>query len=202
MPIQMGKLAISRPQRDQNTTPAQTRKGWTSVACMLAGFGAMIVASGAVSAQDKPTLQSVTDSMAQMTQAVDTLWVLIAAFLVFFMQAGFAYVEGGLTRAKNQNNILMKNLLDFCFGTLAFWTIGFAIMFGDGNGFFGTSGWFLNGADNSPLTGDAYKGVYTARSTGRACRCWPSSCSNWSSPPPRPRLCRARWPSAPNSSRI
>ena len=109
-----------------------------------------------------PTLASVSESMTGMAQAVDTLWVLMAAFLVFFMQAGFAYVEGGLTRAKNQNNILMKNLLDFCFGTLAFWAVGFAIMFGDGNGFVGTHGWFLNGADNSPLTGDAYQGVYSS----------------------------------------
>jgi Amt family ammonium transporter len=78
------------------------------------------------------------------------------------MQAGFAYVEGGLTRAKNTNNIMMKNLMDFCIGSVAFWAVGFALMFGDGNPFIGYSGWFLTGADNSPATGDAYQGVYSA----------------------------------------
>jgi len=73
----------------------------------------------------------------------DTLWVLVAAFLVFFMQAGFAMVESGFTRAKNAVNILMKNLMDFSMGSLAYWAIGFAIMFGAGNAFMGTSGWFV-----------------------------------------------------------
>ena len=73
----------------------------------------------------------------------DTLWVLVAAFLVFFMQAGFAMVESGFTRAKNAVNILMKNLMDFSMGSIAYWAIGFAIMFGAGNWFMGTSGWFV-----------------------------------------------------------
>ena len=73
----------------------------------------------------------------------DTLWVLIAAFLVFFMQAGFAMVESGFTRAKNAVNILMKNLMDFSMGSITYWAIGFAIMFGAGNAFMGTSGWFV-----------------------------------------------------------
>lgn len=73
----------------------------------------------------------------------DTVWVLIAAFLVFFMQAGFAMVESGFTRAKNAVNILMKNLMDFSIGSVAFWIVGFAIMFGNGNGFLGLSGWFV-----------------------------------------------------------
>ena len=76
---------------------------------------------------------------------VDTLWVLVAAFLVFFMQAGFAMVESGFTRAKNAVNILMKNLMDFSMGSIAYWAIGFAIMFGTGNAFMGTSGWFVPG---------------------------------------------------------
>jgi Amt family ammonium transporter len=61
---------------------------------------------------------------------VNTLWTCLAAFLVFFMQAGFAMVETGFTRAKNACNILMKNLLDFCFGSIAFWAVGFGLMFG------------------------------------------------------------------------
>ncbi len=68
--------------------------------------------------------------------AVNTIWVLVGAALVFFMQAGFAMVETGFTRAKNAGNIIMKNLMDFCIGTPAFWLVGFGIMFGAGNGFF------------------------------------------------------------------
>lgn len=67
--------------------------------------------------------------------AVNTIWVLVGAALVFFMQAGFAMVETGFTRAKNAGNIIMKNLMDFCIGTPAFWLVGFGIMFGAGNGF-------------------------------------------------------------------
>lgn len=70
--------------------------------------------------------------------AVNTIWVLVGAALVFFMQAGFAMVETGFTRAKNAGNIIMKNLMDFCIGTPVFWIIGFGLMFGDGNGFIGT----------------------------------------------------------------
>ena len=68
-----------------------------------------------------------------MYSSVDTIWVLLGAALVFFMQAGFAMVETGLTRAKNAGNIIMKNLMDFALGTVAFWLAGFGIMFaGDG----------------------------------------------------------------------
>ena len=61
---------------------------------------------------------------------VDIGWTLVGAALVFFMQAGFAMVETGLTRAKNAGNIVMKNLMDFCIGTPIYWFIGFGIMFG------------------------------------------------------------------------
>ncbi|WKV08099.1 ammonium transporter [Thermoanaerobacterium sp. CMT5567-10] len=78
--------------------------------------------------------------------AIDNVWVLVAAFLVFFMQAGFAMVETGFTRAKNAGNIVMKNLMDFCIGSLFFWAVGFALMFGkDVGGLFGSSGFFLSG---------------------------------------------------------
>jgi ammonia channel protein AmtB/nitrogen regulatory protein PII len=69
--------------------------------------------------------------------SVDTIWVLLGTALVFFMKAGFAMVETGFTRAKNAGNIVMKNLMDFCLGTPIFWLIGFGIMFGAGNGFWG-----------------------------------------------------------------
>ena len=69
--------------------------------------------------------------------AVNTIWVLVGAALVFFMQAGFARVETGFTRAKNAGNIIMKNLMDFCIGTPVFWIIGFGLMFGGSGDFIG-----------------------------------------------------------------
>ncbi len=72
-----------------------------------------------------------------MYSAVNTIWVLLGAALVFFMQAGFSMCEAGFTRAKNTGNILMKNLMDFCIGTPCFWLFGFGVMFGAGNAIFG-----------------------------------------------------------------
>ena len=74
--------------------------------------------------------------------SIDTIWVLVTAALVFFMQAGFALVEAGFTRSKNTTNILLKNLMDFCMGTIFFWLIGYGFMFGEGNGFMGNLEWF------------------------------------------------------------
>lgn len=86
--------------------------------------------------------------------AINTVWTLVAAFLVFFMQPGFAMVEVGFTRAKNASNILMKNLMDFSIGSIAFWLIGFGIMFGtSAMGLFGTDGFFLSSADPSTADG-------------------------------------------------
>ncbi|MFH1791085.1 MAG: ammonium transporter [Candidatus Omnitrophota bacterium] len=79
---------------------------------------------------------------------IDTLWVLITAFLVFFMQAGFGMVEAGFIRAKNTCNILTKNFLDFCMASLGFFIFGYAIMFGPGTALFGIKGWFLIGAES------------------------------------------------------
>ncbi len=79
---------------------------------------------------------------------IDTVWVLLAAFLVFLMQVGFAMVEIGFTRAKNSLNILMKNVVDCCTGAIVYFIVGFAIMFGDSiGGLFGSSGFFLSGAE-------------------------------------------------------
>ena len=72
-----------------------------------------------------------------MFSAANTIWVLLGAALVFFMQAGFAMCEAGFTRAKNTGNILMKNLMDFCIGTPLYWLVGFGIMFGTGTALFG-----------------------------------------------------------------
>lgn len=72
--------------------------------------------------------------------AIDTLWVLLGAALVFFMQAGFAMVETGFTRAKNAGNIVMKNLMDFSIGSVVYFIVGFGLMYGDdAGGFIGVS---------------------------------------------------------------
>ena len=75
--------------------------------------------------------------LAALASSLDTFWILITGALVFFMQAGFALVEAGFTRSKNTTNILFKNLMDFCIGTIAFWLIGYGLMFGSGSGFIG-----------------------------------------------------------------
>lgn len=94
---------------------------------------------------------------------LDTLWVLLAAMLVFFMNLGFALVESGFARSKNTVNILSKNFVVFAVSSLGFLLLGWGLMFGDGNGFIGQQGlFFAGGADNSPMTGDAYQGVYSA----------------------------------------
>ncbi len=81
-----------------------------------------------------------------MEVALNTIWVLLAAFLVFLMQAGFAMVEAGFTRAKNAGNIIMKNLMDFSCGSILYWIIGFAIMFGNSfAGLFGVDSFFAKG---------------------------------------------------------
>ncbi|MBC2696009.1 MAG: ammonium transporter [Desulfobacteraceae bacterium] len=101
-------------------------------------------------AWDGPVTPESNKTAIDLVQAhADYVWTLVAAALVFFMQAGFALVEAGFTRAKNAVNIMMKNLMDFSVGSLAFWAIGFGLMFGVSNsGWLGTSGFFLS--DFSP----------------------------------------------------
>jgi Amt family ammonium transporter len=89
----------------------------------------------------------------------DTLWVLIAGMLVFFMNAGFALLETGFCRAKNAVSLLAKNFVVFGVASLSFWALGFGLMFGEG-GLVGRSGFLLLGPDNSPATGEAYAGVF------------------------------------------
>jgi Amt family ammonium transporter len=115
-------------------------------------------------AQEEATdpVAALQTQVGDMKVAVDTVWVLITAMLVFFMNLGFACVESGFCRAKNCVNILSKNFIVFAVTTLFFWIIGFGIMFGDGNGFMGKSGlWFLSGEDSSPALTEAYGGDYT-----------------------------------------
>jgi Amt family ammonium transporter len=81
---------------------------------------------------------------------INYLWTMVAGILVFWMQAGFSLVEAGFTRAKNTVNIFMKNIMDFSIGTLAFWAVGFGLMFGASTGYVGTTGFFMGGlGDNN-----------------------------------------------------
>jgi Amt family ammonium transporter len=100
-----------------------------------------------------PTPATNAEAIQLVQSHVDYVWTLVAAFLVYLMQAGFALVETGLTRAKNAVNICMKNLMDFVAGSLAFWLVGFGIMFGaNPTGWFGTSGFAFSdfAADKDP----------------------------------------------------
>lgn len=83
---------------------------------------------------------------------IDTLWILICAILVFFMQAGFGMVEAGLVRTKNAGNVLMKNVIDFSFAVIGYFIFGYAIMYGGDGAIFGTAGWFMFGVE-SPVEG-------------------------------------------------
>lgn len=111
---------------------------WTSI-IWAAGVLPALAADGSLAESNK-------EAIGQLQTNADYVWTLVAAILVFFMQAGFAMVEAGFTRAKNSINILMKNLMDFSIGSLVFWAVGFGLMFGVSNtGWIGTSGFFLSG---------------------------------------------------------
>ena len=101
---------------------------------------ALALVAPAVSAQEQ--------SAADFVRGLDTVWVLVAAFLVFIMQAGFGMVEAGFVRAKNACNILAKNFLDFCIASVMFFLVGYALMFGKGNALLGWTGFSLTGAEN------------------------------------------------------
>jgi Amt family ammonium transporter len=106
--------------------------------------------------QTKSIAEQVKEAAYNSKFMADTVWTLVTAMLVFFMNLGFACVETGMCRAKNAVNILSKNFVVFAVSTVGFWMLGWGIMFGDGGGFMGSSGlWFVGGKDNSP----AYAGT-------------------------------------------
>jgi Amt family ammonium transporter len=109
--------------------------------CVVCGGRALAQETGSASA----TEAAIAAAKDELQTNINIVWTCIAAFLVFFMQAGFAMVEAGFTRAKNAVNILMKNLMDFSVGTIAFFLIGFGLMFGKTNGLFGTTLFGLSG---------------------------------------------------------
>lgn len=111
-------------------------------------------AAPAEAEEEAPTLESVAAAVAENGENSNILWTCLAAFLVFFMQAGFAMVEAGFTRAKNACNILMKNLMDFSIGSLAFWALGFGVMFGITDGFIGTNLFFFDASSEAAAAAD------------------------------------------------
>jgi len=118
----------------------KTMKTWLTLSTLA------VLSSAHAWAADEPlTLETAKTAIELVQTHADYVWTLVAAALVFFMQAGFAMVETGFTRAKNAVNIMMKNLMDFSAGTLAYWAVGFGLMFGaTQTGWFGTSGFFLS----------------------------------------------------------
>jgi len=120
------------------------------------GILALAVLAGPLLAQDAAAAPLTPEDLKKAIDAVqkqaDILWTVVAAALVFFMQAGFAMVETGFTRAKNAGNIMMKNLMDFCMGGVAYWAVGFALMFGVSKGFAGGTDFLLN-FDNATVDG-------------------------------------------------
>ncbi len=155
-------------------------------------------------------LATLTSNSSALRIGMDTMWVLVAGMLVFWMNAGFALVESGLCRAKNCLNILAKNFIVFAASALSFWVIGRGLMFGDEDPYYGQQGlFFVSGRQLSAL-GEAYMTAMNPfstvkykgsmeRSTGRRSRSGPSSSSRPCSPGPPPRLCRVRWPSRSSS---
>jgi ammonium transporter, Amt family len=107
-------------------------------------------------AQDAASIPKLSD-LSALRVGLDTVWVLVAGFLVFWMNAGFALVESGLCQSKNCVNILAKNFIVFALSTVSFYVIGWGLMFGDGTPWYGSAGlWFVGGNDNSPALGEAY----------------------------------------------
>lgn len=121
------------------------------LACIPLTAIMVILWHGAVWAQEHPTfanqLSAVAGDIKTIQGIINTIWVLVAAILVIFMNAGFAMLETGFCRQKNAVNILAKNLIVFALATLAYWATGFSLMFGNpDNAWFGGGGWFLTGA--------------------------------------------------------
>lgn len=129
-----------------------------------------VVGAGRVlAAEEKPAEAAATSAQAlaaapagpttaELKVILDTVWVLVTAMLVFFMNLGFACVESGMCRAKDCVNILSKNFVVFAVTAIGFWLLGWGLMFGNGNGFIGSEGlWMVTGADNSPATASAIK---------------------------------------------
>ncbi|MEE8353267.1 MAG: hypothetical protein V3S10_02325, partial [Dehalococcoidales bacterium] len=153
MKLARASLSINRMRRTVNSPRVPLmRRRWVVAVIMLALLGTAFLAVPAlVHAADPDGADTLK---ADPNAAVNMAWTLTAAFLVFFMQLGFAFLGAGLIRAKNTVNYVTKSFMDFCIASLAFWAFGFALMFGgsalfpglaEGNSIIGYSGFFLSG---------------------------------------------------------
>ncbi|MEJ2148617.1 MAG: ammonium transporter [Chloroflexota bacterium] len=122
------------------------KRFWRYFSLSMLVIGLMVLVPSVLAQDDVP---STTD----LAKSINTVWVLIAGFLVFFMQAGFGFLEAGFVRSKNVTNIMAENFLDTTMTTIGFWALGFGIMFSPGNGLFGTHWFFLGGIP------DEYAGI-------------------------------------------
>src|SRR5687768_14464711 len=155
-------MGIRRGRRGGRTLPAPLDRGGRmrrtphlrgrltgrrlGLAAALAGLTLLLVPSLALA--DGATLERLTaekNANLAMQVGINTIWVMVAAILVMFMQAGFAFLEIGFSRGKNVGTVVAKILMNFAIAALAFWAVGFAFAFGSGNALIGTSGFFLAG---------------------------------------------------------
>ena len=131
---------VVRERSEEVSSKAMLRRGVVATSAFL--ITSVTLVSAAVGGDPTGAATLVENPRAP----VDYVWVLVAAFLVMFMQPGFAMLEAGFSRAKNVTNVLMKNLVDYAAGSLAFWAVGFALMLGASwHMLIGTSGFFLAG---------------------------------------------------------
>lgn len=155
--------------------------GIITILCLCLSASALILAQETPPAGGAPTAESAAPTVAPaeppgiedvmgklelngLKDNLNALWTCIAAFLVFWMQAGFALVETGLTRAKNTCNILMKNLMDFALGSIAYWVVGFGVMFGvsAAGGLYGTTKFLYEGSSNVDWSFFLFQTVFCA----------------------------------------
>ncbi|NET34567.1 MAG: ammonium transporter [Cyanothece sp. SIO1E1] len=122
----------------QKSSSRAKTQSWGWLACIPLALLIVVSWSAAVGAQEEPTA-------ADVQAVLDNIWILVAAVLVIFMNAGFGMLEAGFCRQKNAVNILSKNLIVFALATISFWVLGFSLMFGNGAGFVGGGGYFLSG---------------------------------------------------------
>lgn len=129
---------VRKPEFKRNFALQLTAKmlGLLLVFGIIMGIGTLMF-NNAHAADAKPTLESIAATQTSTINAVNTAWTLIAAFLVFFMQAGFMALEAGFARTKESVNIIVEGIIDTCLCGLLFWAFGFAFMFGAGNGWIG-----------------------------------------------------------------
>jgi Amt family ammonium transporter len=137
---------MSKPSPRKGDILSQLRLSPTWQACIPIAVLIVLFWGVSANAQDGPPKPE------ELKTALDTVWVLIAAFLVFFMNAGFGMLETGFCRQKNAVNVLSKNLIVFALSTIGYWAIGYGLMFGNGNPYLGTSGFFLNGTPETSFS--------------------------------------------------